>query len=375
MCLWNKEIYEQYQSLLLIALGLSAPAFANSTVLVPSQHGGFKVGVDALYLQPTNSDLIYATNRNSFNNGTFPLNPPGDNTFDRNLSVDPGYDWGFYAQVGYLFPCTGNDLTVGYTYLHSHGTASAVAPGADGLGFSGSPAIIVSPLSQLITTFLGDAILFATAQSKAKFDLDAVDLEGGQRFTTGAYDMRMFAGLRYAKIDHSLQTFAQVPLGAPLGFRVNALDDSQIFQSQFKGIGPRIGVDGRYCLNGGFGIDANLSTVLLIGRVDSNYSAQNNFIDDDGVVTTTNFAVANGSETRVVPVLEAKLGVDYTYILNCRSKSSLTFEAGYQASNYFNAVDHVAVLTTVTDPPSVASQNTNSDVGFDGIYVGIKYYA
>ena len=62
-------------SLALVALGLSAPAFAadcrSSTVLVPSQHGGFKVGIDALYLRANGSDLGYATTV-SLPNG-FPL--------------------------------------------------------------------------------------------------------------------------------------------------------------------------------------------------------------------------------------------------------------------------------------------------------------
>ncbi len=38
-------------SLTLAILALSAPAFGNSAVVVPSQHGGFKMGIDALYLR------------------------------------------------------------------------------------------------------------------------------------------------------------------------------------------------------------------------------------------------------------------------------------------------------------------------------------
>jgi len=326
-------------SLALIALGLSAPAFADSTVLVPSQHGGFKVGVDALYLRPTNSDLNYATviePNSSFTSG-----------FQRNAYVDPSYDWGFYAQIGYLFPCTGNDLTLGYTYLRSDETDSVVAGTAGTIG--------VLPLAFVIDGPFGSAV------GKSKFNLNVVDLDGGQRFTTGAYDMRMFAGLRYANIDHHLQTLANPT-------SVDGISGNQEFKSQFRGLGPRIGVDGRYCLSSGFGVDANLSTALLVSHIDAHYDGATT---SDG--TTTQFESKNGTENRLVPVLEAKLGVDYTYIMDCRCKSALAFEAGYQATNYFNAVDHArAVDSSGTE---FAYQNTTSDIGFDGIYLGVKYYA
>ena len=73
-------------SLALLALGLSAPAFADSAVVVPSQQGGLKIGVDALYLRASNSDLNYAT---SF------AATVANQTNTRNASVDPSFDWGF----------------------------------------------------------------------------------------------------------------------------------------------------------------------------------------------------------------------------------------------------------------------------------------
>src|SRR5262249_40629597 len=143
-------------------------------------------------------------------------------------------------------------------------------------------------------------------------------------------------------------------------------------------IGPRLGVDGRYCLCSGFGIDANLSSSLLIGTADSRYHAAR--VVTTPTTTTTLFEAKNGSRNRVVPVLEAKLGVDYTRIIDCRCKSSIVFEAGYQVTNYFNAVDRPRVLNATVVTPATAGtqfvyQNTTSDVAFDGPYFGVKYYA
>lgn len=352
-------------SLALVALGLSAPAFADSSVLVPSQHGGFKVGIDALYLRPTNSDLGYAT----------VITTPANSTigYNNNRSVEPSFDWGVYAQIGYLFPATGNDLTLGYTYLSSNETDSVVAPTPsinNGTATSNGQ-IFVSPLSVLSTigNEAGDTG-FGGAQGKARVTLNVVDLEAGQRFTTGSYDMRMFAGLRYANIN-SKEDAAGVPFqlsGVTSGNVNTTTAGAQEFSTQFNGVGPRIGVDARYCLNSGFGLDADLSTSLLAGRANSNYYA--NFSTNTGnVISTANFASKNGNDTRLVPVLEAKLGVDYTYITDCRCKSSLVFEAGYQTTNYFNTADKVSI-----DAGFAGGRNT-TDVAFDGPYLGVKFYS
>jgi hypothetical protein len=349
----NMEKSFKRLSLALLALGLSAPAFADSAVVVPSQQGGFKIGIDALYLRATNSDLDYASSFTS---------PTANTVNSRNAAVDPSFDWGFYAQVGYLFPCTGNDITLSYTYLRNNDTDSVVAANAVG-GFL--PTVAVPPLSPL---GLGLTGIFNAADGKAEFDLNAVDLDFGQRFTTGGYDMRMFAGLRYASINHTLTANAigDIDLGPPIVVTTDR--GAQRFTSDYRGIGPRIGVDGRYCLQSGFGLDANFSTALLVGNVDAKYDATSVVA---GVTPNARYQANSGSRTRVVPVLEAKLGADYTHIVDRCSKSSLVFEAGYQVTNYFNAVDHARVVNGFT----ILSQNTTSDVAFDGPYLGVKYYA
>ena len=342
-------------SLALVALGLSAPAFAadccSSSVLVPSQHGGFKVGIDALYLRPNGSDLGYATDVTRPSN--FPLG------LESNKSVDPSYDWGVYAQVGYLFPCTGNDLTLGYTYLNTNNTDSIVAPTPASAGTG----ILVTPLS-----LLGGVTYFGAAEGKSEYTLNVVDLEAGQRFTTGAYDLRMFGGLRYANMDTTLKTLAQ-----PFASATTPTSGIQDFHSQFRGVGPRIGVDARYCLSSGFGLDADLSTSLLVGTVDSKFDASTTI----GSGSPSRFASKNGSNTRVVPVLEAKLGGDYTYIMDCRCKSALVLEAGYQVTNYFNVSDvHARVISpSGVSAGSFLSTGSTGDVAFDGPYLGVKYYA
>ena len=252
-------------SVALMAIGLSTPALADGTFFVPSQHGGFKVAVDPLYLR----------------------NSPGSTI------SDSSFDWGVFAQVGYLFPQTGNDLTVDYTYLRSGDTAT--------------------------------------------MDLDTADLEIGQRLSSGAFDIRLFSGVRYAHLNSSLN--------------VNTPENPYAVNNLFHGFGPRLGVDARYRLaDGCFGLDTHLDTAFLIGKVNSNYQSQTQFISE--------------SMSRVVPEVDAKLGIDYTYCMSTSKtdKSLLVLELGYQTSNYVHALNNNFT-------------NGSGDANLDGVYLDVKYYS
>jgi hypothetical protein len=251
-------------SVALIAVGLSAPALANNSVYVPSQKGGFKIAIDPLYLRKNDVTNL------------------GESV----------YDWGTYAQIGYLFPATGNDLTVDYTYLRT-----------------------------------GD---------KESMDLDASNIEIGQRLTTGAFDVRLFTGVRYAHLNYALD--ASTP------------EAKQSLTNLFHGFGPRMGADVRYQLGNCscLGLDTHINASFLMGTVST--SAQNDLI---GI---------SSSMKRIVPELDAKLGVDYTYPIPGGNKSALVVEVGYQTNNYFNAFNTDLVGGT-------------GDANFDGVYLEAKYYA
>ena len=249
-------------SIALMALGLSTPALADNMVCVPSQHGGFKVAIDPLYLR-----------KNSVS--------------DINDSI---YDFGGYAQIGYLFPFTGNDLTVDYTYVRG-----------------------------------GD---------KETLDLDAANIQIGQRLTTGIFDVRLFSGIRYAHLNYTLD------MSTPTA--------EQSLTSLFHGFGPIVGVDARYQLGNGFGFDTHLNTSLLVGTV-----------SDELINPTTTISE---SMNRLVPEVNAKLGVDYTYAIPGDNKSAFALEVGYQTTNYFHTFNSAFV-------------GGSSDASFDGVYAEIKFYS
>ena len=250
----------------LMALGFSVPVLAQNVVCFPSQHGGFKVAINEMYLRQNSVSAESESN----------------------------YNWGTYAQIGYLFPATANDLTVNYTYLHSNHN--------DGM------------------------------------DLDTVDLEGGQRFTTGSFDIRMFAGVRYSHINYSFD------------------NDIQSMSSKFHGFGPRVGVDTRYQLTNGFGLDTHLNTGLVVGKLSSLYQ-QNYSEEKPGLIEQQ-----SESMNHVMPHAGAKIGLDYTYAMQDYSKSALVFEVGYQADHYFKALKNV-------------NSGISNDLSTSGPYIEVKYYA
>lgn len=250
--------YVKHLSVALIALGLSAPVLANNAVCVPSQQGGLKIGIDALYLR-TNS--VTSTS-------------------------DSSYDWGMYAQVGYLFPATANDLTVDYIYLRN--------------------------------------------DDKDSLNLDTVDLSAGQRITTGLFDMRLFAGVRYNHLDYSLNT------------------DYSSNVNKFHGFGPNFGMDTRCQLGNCLGLDTHVNTGLLVGTLSTRYQDKDNSLSE--------------SMNHVVPNVGAKIGIDYTSPISSNSKSVMAIEIGYQADHYFKALDS-------------RTMNGSNDLSTDGPYLDIKYYA
>jgi len=254
--------YAKHLSLALILSGLSMPLLANNGIWVPNQKGGVKVAANVLYLK-----------QNIINNVN-----------------DSNYDWGMYAQVGYLFPCTGNDLTVNYMYFHPQDN-----------------------------------------DKNNIMDLDNVDLEGGQRIKTNNFDIRLFAGLRYGHLNYSSN------------------DDTQSMISKFHGFGPKCGVDARYQLCNGFGLDTHINTGLVVGTLSSTYQKK----DTNSIYESMN---------HVMPHASAKIGLDYTCTMCDDRKSALVFEGGYQTDHYFKAIKDI-------------SCGTSYDLNNYGPYVEIKYYA
>ena len=377
-------------SLALAAIGLTAGAFAAlpaatdpTVVNVPQLPGGFVVGATGFYLQPTNSngDLDFATVNNVNNSGT---------SFSSKLhNVDPGYDWGWGINVGYIFPNTGNDVNLSYFQLDTSDTAKLHDANLN----PDTIFPVILPING-VNSF----------SAKAEYDLDQVDLTAGQYIDVGCrLTLHPFAGLRWAQLERKLTenatvtntSFSSQPgeFGVTQTTHTNAVAASLTEKSDFEGIGPIVGLDASYYVGMGFGVVGHFDSALLIGSTDSSVSLGANISNTTaftsfapGATIITHHSAFGGnfsasSTTRVVPVLDAKLGVDYTYVFNNSANSDLTLEAGWMVSNYFNAVDQngaVALQGAIfnedaSSPIAAASAGprSTSDVGLQGPYVSL----
>lgn len=337
----------------LLGLGISASTFAAypaatdpTIVNVPQLPGGFFIGGTLLYLQPSahNGDLDYV----SVDSGT-------TSSFFSSLgSIDPSYDWAWGLNIGYIFPNTGNDINLSYLHFSTRDTRTNYP--------------VVGVFTDPINIFDDGNEVPQFAAARAKYDLNQVDLTAGQYIDVGCrLILHPNAGLRWAQVERRFSSFYTEVLA------LSGDNDSTAAaeKSDFSGIGPLVGIDATYYIGLGFGAVAHVDSALLIGDMDVNL---NSISGEDGTDFFTTSANANVNR-RIVPVTDAKLGFDYTYVFNNLSNSDLTLEAGWQFSNYYNAIDRIPTLVASDDGTSSVIRRTTSDLGINGPYVSLVFHA
>jgi hypothetical protein len=306
--------------------GVSLPV--NQLVTVPIQNAGWHVGAEALYLQPSSADLGYAMRQ--------VIVPPVTTNYNV-VAVKPKYKFGFGIDAGYHFAGTGNDLSAHFEHLRAS-SSSAVS-------------------GTVRSTFLIPLWPVAYnngASAKAKYKYDAVDLSLGQLVNVGKrLRTHISAGVRYAALNSSMDARYYI-----LGFPT----DTIYLASDFKGIGPRLAMDGFYNLSRGFGIDAAIGSSLLIGSIKSkNNTAANSALPAPFVMN-----IDKASARHVVPELDAKLGVSYKRRVNV---GVLSIGVGWQVMNYFDAQSRL--LFVDTNSPTYV--NHYSNICFNGPYLGFMF--
>lgn len=400
-------------------------------VNVPSFCGGFTFGVYGLYWRPSTPHYDYV------------LSVPDFSAFEtpRHFSVDSNYDWGFKVNIGYVFPCAASDVKLAYTYFNHDFTnradipdngslmptltdawpAFALVPPFDFtvLASPGFTVISPNPVSVFATAFFDPEF----ADAKSSFEHSAADLEFGQSVNLGCnMQFRLFGGLRYAKVQNTLDVIYQRNfLGTPVTFtgvapfvfegaggvvdataivNVTAEVTGQIHEivnqkSNWQGWGPRLGFDARYDIAKGLGVVASVSTSLMVGEAESALyelydasllevvTAVDAIIPPiitaaeigiapgtlTGFAATQNLSFQHPDITRVVPNIDGKFGLTYAFnFCNC-TRTRIIVEAGYAVTHYFNVIDRLSAVAA--DSPEFRIQNT-VDASFDGLYFGVQ---
>lgn len=348
-------------TLALSTLGISTsllaalPAATDPTVvMVPQLPGGFVIGGSVFYMEalPTHGDV-----------DAFSLNSGTDSTFFSELkNVEPGYDWGWGLNVGYIFPNTGNDINLSY-FQYDTDDSDHFFPIVTTNGIS-----LITPLN-----FLDElSFLTALARSKVEYDINQVDLTAGQYIDVGCRLIaHPYAGLRWAQVDRDLDNFL-------FGPSTDGTASSLVFikeESDFDGIGPIVGLDASYYVYMGFGLVGHFDSALLVGNVEAKQTAVVAPGGEDPINPLFLFNYKSDDNNRIVPVIDGKLGLDYTYVFNNCENSDLTLEVGWQFSNYFNATDRMITSAALSGGSVTIFQRKTADLGIQGPYVSLVFHA
>lgn len=302
--------------------GTMGPVCAPGNVTVPCEAKRWDLGVQALYLQS-----IYSGSK-AYQHSLLPTGSV--------RAVDNDWDWGSRLEGSYHFN-TGNDVTIDWTHFSSNKNEIDLA------GYI--------PLN---------ARLVVTNQPVAQYSkdkLDQVNVVMGQHADFGMVKkMRFFGGMQYAHLQIDSTNYFGTRFTSPPYPVLPFSSVSQFDNTDYKGFGPVIGIDYAYELSNAFSLTARGAGSILYGT--SRYS--NGYV---GAPVNLVFASRSNKVRTIVPSLDAKLGVNYAYSVG---QGILNLEGGYQALNYFNALQTQGIA-------GFAGQVTNSDYGLYGPYFGLKY--
>lgn len=291
--------------------GTMGPVCTPANVTVPCVQHLWDIGLQGLYLnRVVNAERSYIQTTPVQNTGYY--------------SNNNHWDWGFKLEGSYHFN-TGNDVTL--NWVHYKGDVDYAATNGRVLTATNIPYV---------------------GREANRFD--QVNAVFGQHADFGLVKkMRFYGGLQYADIQENA---ANLYSYSTLSFTSASLFNN----TEFRGIGPVIGLDYSYNLTDAFSLTANGASSILYGtsRLNTGYS-----ISPSNAIVTSVYAKRTG----IVPSLEAKLGLNYAYNM---LQGVVNFEGGYQVMNYFNALQ-------AQNFPAATNRPHDSDYGLYGPYFGIKY--
>lgn len=282
--------------------GSMGPVCSAVNVTVPCESSAWEVGARALYFKAQTGD----------NTG---YNPIVDTTSI--LSHAPNYNWGFQIEGAYHFS-TGNDININWYHL-SNSTDKTI---------SAQTSSFVGPTGYSTTTTVNSGAL----DMHPKWD--SVNMEFGQHVDFGDNKaIRFHGGAQYARVADKIDSTSNIThtaTGALAALSFTGLQQTQDYHHTYNGFGPRVGMDMSYDWGNGLGIYANGATSLLAGTRSYSLSYSN---------SVGGAQYFSESRTAIVPELDAKLGVSYTYAM---AQGDLTLDAAWMWINYFNVRTNVA---------------------------------
>lgn len=247
---------------------------------------------EVLFLSLRNTDTTYAT---TVDGGGTPVGDAGTLSY----GYEPGFRIGGHWRMS-------ESVSMKLTYWnYSNSASDTLTTGLDQLR-----ADLVFPT----TPNTNPASVTASADSE--FDLNIVDLVYRRRVTPIAqnFSLNYQLGGRFVQMDQELNAEYILPATTTV--------DSVI---EFSGGGPRVIIDAERIVGGRMISYFSIGSSFLMGQFDASYE------QDNGAPQ----AAVEFSDNRIVPVLEAEVGVGYQSV-----SGMFRLKLGYHMSAWFNSVSH-----------------------------------
>lgn len=314
-------------SLTSLAVSASSLTFANvgQEVEVPALVGGVTASVGTFLVTPTSDFQNYNISQDS---QLTTLNI--DN-------VNPGYQLGIDASIGYIFEETANSVELFFRNVTT--SDNSTSP------FTDNPDVIIN----------GDL----------GYELNAFDLMFNQFVNFGeVMQARFGGGLAYVELERNENI---------TGTENNVSQVVATSNSTFSGFGPRVSMDTRYGFTDdieGLGIVGGASLAYYLGDMDSKLSFNSSDFGSDTLQDDPgNHAVFN---------FRANLGLDYVYFFD-NEESTLGLELGYLIDYYDDSAQYVNTIAVLQGHETSTQQSTvpvpgsyTSSISFAGPYLNLK---
>jgi hypothetical protein len=272
------------------------------------------------------------------------------------LSADPEKEWGYTANLGYIFPSHKYDIQASYTWLLSDASTSD----------SGIVAILEN-YSPVNPTNTGADVNF-------NFHEAELTLGNYQELTERAM-FRFGLGIIFVDIKQETEN-ANTTSFFPASFPIPDIniDGTANFKNQFRGLGPKFTLDGHFNLNQYFVLVGGAGISALWGKSEAKLNANNIATFGDGGTSLPDTNHFESSDHKTIWGLDGNAGLRFEQTLS--ERFAWNIEAGYQATKYFNALeDGSAAITLRGDnsiPPTVGTATEN--VSFEGDYYNFGPY-
>lgn len=257
------------------------------------------------------------------------------------------WDWGFRLGLGYKMPHDKWDIFVNYTYVlgrahgHAGGSDDVVFPSwASGFNFNGSG------------TFFADS-----AKARWHMALNMGDVELGRTCFAGKWlSIRPFVGVRGLVIDQEYHVEYKGGTVAP------ADEDKVHLNTDFWGVGIRMGFNTLWGLGKGLGIYGNGSASLLSGHFDVHEREKLEHAD------TTIFRVKR-DVNNVVVTADLALGLQWDYMFS-KDRYHFGVKFGWEFNMFFDQ-NQLFNFLSPTNPGAIRFQD--DDLSFQGLTLGMRF--